>query len=374
MRMCIFFYLLLTLLFTVGADSIKNPDKPIKGEWQFSPRKVWETDSAADEIMVEIRCIRLDQEGNVFVLDGRRNRIHVFDSLGKHRFSFAKKGEGPGEIKESYNIYLYKNLIIVSDMNKIHYFSKSGDYQKSLNVPEMFIDYVFFNQTQVIGIPLSSVRLRDRMQKRDVYLYNLKASKKKKIFKVPIVQALRYAKGRTRLILKMPAGVAEDLVITSNSKGVFYGYGDHLSFHHLDHFGKEINVISIEGRQRKKITKEEKIIVMKKVLQNFKDLPKNILTEMADQIPDKMPCFNHIHVNQDGLVFLLSDSIREANKKEVDIFSIKGRYLYRSYFKIDDNFSYLEHAIRGSDLVGFVEDEEGERKLVKYSINIPPQN
>jgi hypothetical protein len=32
------------VVFAYGADLLKNPDQPIKGQWQFSPSKIWEQD------------------------------------------------------------------------------------------------------------------------------------------------------------------------------------------------------------------------------------------------------------------------------------------------------------------------------------------
>lgn len=73
---------------------VKNQDSAEKGEWSFSPRKEWETDQAGKDLLVEIAAVKIDSRGDIFLLNRKPIRVHMFDSRGNHLRSFAKKGEG----------------------------------------------------------------------------------------------------------------------------------------------------------------------------------------------------------------------------------------------------------------------------------------
>lgn len=371
MRFVIHFlsFLLVTNFLVPGV--FENPDRPDKGRWMFSPGKVWEVDSAGSEILVDSPCLRLDTQGNVFVMDSRRNKIHVFSPQGKYKFSFAKKGEGPGEIKEAYHFSLSKNKVMVPDGITIHYFSTNGKFLKSTKTTEMLIPYLFLDEDRLLAVPLSSVVLRDKTRQRDVFLYHLKTRQKKKLFDIPRVKALRYSSGGTRLILRMPDEIGEELAVALSPKGFYYGYSNAYTIFHMDFSGKELGAFTINGRKRYRINEQEKRIVLTKATQLHRDIPRNVVYKMADQVPDQLPYFHHLHADDNGFVYVLTSNISHPNTKHVDIFSAKGTYLYRGLLKLNDDYAIIQFVIRNTDLVAFIEDGEGERKLVKYTIKIP---
>ncbi|MCP5105541.1 MAG: 6-bladed beta-propeller [bacterium] len=100
--------LVLILLFSVTLFSteIKNTDKPLKGTWDFSPQKVWETQTAGDDLLVDVRQIRVDDGGNIYLMEGKHSKLYVFDTDGKFRFAFGKKGSGPGEYRFAFTSFL----------------------------------------------------------------------------------------------------------------------------------------------------------------------------------------------------------------------------------------------------------------------------
>ncbi|MCK4944098.1 MAG: 6-bladed beta-propeller, partial [Candidatus Aminicenantes bacterium] len=313
MKYWIFICCLFLFFGTVQSKEVKNPDHPIKGEWSFSPRKAWETDSAGKDILVEIRGIRIDEQGNVFVLNSKFNKVHLFNPQGKYLYSFAKKGEGPGEIKESFDLFLNDNLVIIPDMNKIHYFSREGKYQKSITVPEMFIPYLFPEKHQVMAIPFSSFR----KEQRDVLLYDLKSKEKKEMFQIPKVRALRYSGKEMRLMLRMPFEVAEELVMVKSSGEIWYGYNNAYRIQRLDFTKKEQASFTIEGRQREKISQSRKLKLLEKVMEMQREIPKNILNTVANQIPDEIPYFHHLFADKSGLIYVLTATSKHPHKRNV---------------------------------------------------------
>jgi len=362
--------LLLTFLVSFGflfSQHIINPDTPEKGEWSFSPRKAWETFQADTDILVSINAIRIDRQGNIFILNSKLNRVHVFNAQGKHLYSFGKKGEGPGEIKQAWGLFVLENRVIIPDMNKIHYFSKNGEYLKSLPTPAMSLSYLFPDEHRVIAIPFSSFQ----KEQREVILYDLKKKSKKLLFRVPKVKALRYSGESIRLMLRMPFAAAEELLMVKRSGEIWYGYNNAYRIQRLDLNQKGSMSFSIKGRKQKEIPRENKRVLFERVMESNRQIPKNVLDTMSEQIPDQMPCFHYLFTDLRGRFFVLTASSVKPNSRDVDIFSSEGKYLYRGNIRVDPEYAILQLALREENLVVFVEDPDGERMLVKYALNIP---
>jgi hypothetical protein len=41
---------------------VKNPDKPLKGLWDFNPKKAWEIENAGDEVIGKIGQIEVNRK------------------------------------------------------------------------------------------------------------------------------------------------------------------------------------------------------------------------------------------------------------------------------------------------------------------------
>jgi hypothetical protein len=360
-------FLLLAASGVLQSTTIANPDRPEKGEWQFSPQKVWETDAAGDTILAEIADIRIDDTGNVYVLDWKINRVHVFDPRGNHTLSFGKRGEGPGEIKDAINLFVIGDSVLIPDMNKIHYFSREGKFRRSVPTPELNLPYLFLDEHRMIAMPFSSLR----KEKREILLVDLKTGEKRELFHIPKVKALRYSGEMGRLMLRMPFEVAEELVAAAGPDSVWYGFGDTYRFAKLNPQGEAVSGFTVKGREREKIAPQDKTRIFESVLQGQRELPRNVLNTMADQIPDIMPYFHYLFIDRAGLLYVLTADSRRTHTRHVDVFSKQGRYLYRGSIDLDPGCSIIKMTINDRNLAAFVEDKEGERRLTKYTLNLP---
>ena len=358
---------MLSILGFTQVEEVKNTDQPERGKWRFSPHINWKIDAAGEYILSDVRSIKIDEKGNIYILDEKPNHVHVVDHSGKHLFSFAKRGEGPGELKHPYELFLLEDYVVVPDLNKIHYFSRLGEYKKSLQTTEMFMAYLMLNEDEIVAFPFSSLE----KDQRDVQLYNLKTKKKRQLFKIPKFQALRYSKGGSRLILRMPFVVAEDLMITGNSGCIYYGYSKSYDIKKINSSGKMIKSFSIQGREREKISKADKLKILDRILEMHRNVSKNVLNKMADQIPDKLPFFHHLYTDDAGLIYVMTARIKESNRRDVDIFSKQGKYLYRGNIILENGFNILRLALRNKIMVVMVEGPDGERLLVKYTLVLP---
>ncbi len=46
----------------------------------------------------ELTSMDVDNDGNIYILDGKEKKIKVFDSAGKFVKKFGEEGQGPGEL------------------------------------------------------------------------------------------------------------------------------------------------------------------------------------------------------------------------------------------------------------------------------------
>ncbi|HDL19447.1 MAG TPA: 6-bladed beta-propeller [Bacteroidetes bacterium] len=84
--------------------------------------------------------IAVDENGNIFVLDSRENHIKKFDAAGKYIKTFAKKGKGPGEILQAYQMGMEPDGNIVTwDLGnrRFSFFDNDGTFLHSIPFQEI---------------------------------------------------------------------------------------------------------------------------------------------------------------------------------------------------------------------------------------------
>jgi len=87
---------------------------------------IGERPGAKEPLFQSIRSFRVDNSGNIYVLDSRAPKLIKFDSRGNVLFSIGRKGQGPGEFMVPTMMELGKqNSILVYDLGnrRLSYFS-----------------------------------------------------------------------------------------------------------------------------------------------------------------------------------------------------------------------------------------------------------
>lgn len=360
-------FLLITSL--MASDRVDNPDKPLKGQWDFPLQKEWEVDSVGEDPLAEVWMVRADEKGNAYILDVRENKVHVFSPGGKHIFSAGKKGEGPGEIRMALYFFLADDWIIIPEMARIHYFSKEGKYVKTINTERNYFSYLFLDAHRSVGTSFGTIIREEKVS--DIEIYNYKSKKAQKIAQVSSTEALSHSEGGSRIALRVPETKAE-VVMAYDKNNIYYGMSDRYLIHKIDIAGNKLLSFSIEGRKPKIIPGNAKRDAIKKVTGLGFNVPKNVIDAMVKQIPDEAPFFNQIYIDRQGLIYVFVSNLGNPRGREVDVFSPEGKYLYHGEIKLTDGYSfYALPALIRDNLYVFAEDEEGERKLVKYKIKMP---
>jgi len=368
MRKIVFLFIFLIFCFSIWGDLIKNQDKPLKGEWDFNLQKEWAVQSAGKDILVRGSSIQVDEEGNVYLMERKHTKIFVFDSKGTFLYSFGKKGEGPGEYKMAFNMTLQGDKIIVPDMGKFHFFTKKGEYVKSIIAGRMIFPRAFIDEDRFIHVQEQS---DDKKETNYLKLYNLKTKKSEEIGKIEAEKILVASSGGMTIALRIPQTTSGIVVGAKDSK-LYFGKSDKYQIKKTDLKGKEIFSFLLEGRKRKIIPMAFKRKRIERVKVNGAKMPKEMIDQMVKGIPDEAPFFTRILIDKNGLILVFVADPENENGREIDIFSPEGKYLYHSRLQLPDSLSVRSSlTFKGDYFYVFAEDEEGEGKLMKFRIDNP---
>ncbi|WP_175634857.1 NHL repeat-containing protein [Pedobacter ghigonis] len=103
---------------------IFNPNKQLIREWG--------TYGSGDTNFGNIECLTIDDEQNIWIVDGVNHRIKKYDQNGNLLLKFGKQGKADGDFDAPFGIAYFKNKIYVSDTrnNRVEVFDKSGKFLK----------------------------------------------------------------------------------------------------------------------------------------------------------------------------------------------------------------------------------------------------
>lgn len=357
---------------------IDNIDRPQNGIWDLQQKKIWEIHDAGEDVFARIGQILVDEDGTTYIHDTKLKKFFIFNSKGKFIKFFGIKGEAPGEIKahSDSKMFLLKDKLIINDVDKVNYFTKNGVYLNSVkNNGRKRKPITFLDENNFIIFPIFSDKLKDK-QFGYISSVNLKTGKEKNIVKFDLYKGGRYRSKNADLTVT-EFGVTPMMTVYYDEieKKLHFGKNDNYLINtcNLDR-KKNISKFSL-SRKIKRIPKDYKEKLIKEAP---KGIPKDIVKKMVDGLPDYQTQFIHFDIHN-GLIYVFMPDLHSDNKKQVDIFSPKGDYLYKTFIhtpdnsilKIKENRSYL---IKDGYLYMVVEDEEGEIKILKYRVKLPSLN
>ena len=101
---------------------------------------MWEIGGSGDKDFGRIQNIEVSDDGRVFVLDSKLQKIFIFNKDGKFLSEFGKMGEGPGEFKNfrmGDQLFVIKDDLIFIDRGRVLYFTLDGKFKKTVNIPRI---------------------------------------------------------------------------------------------------------------------------------------------------------------------------------------------------------------------------------------------
>jgi hypothetical protein len=346
-----------------------NKDKPLHGEWDFKLEKVWEIDSAGDDVLGHPQGMLVSDDGTLYLSDPENRIDYIFGQDGNFLGSFAKRGEGPGEVQRHGRFFFANEKIIIPDMGRIHYFSREGAYLTTVRKdcePHAFID-----EYSLIDAPLSAVFLPDGKGK--ITLCDIQSGKD-----TVISEFSAFEGGIARsseMVMDVIVPVFSPLMTVGFSGNrIYWGMSDRYLINVTDLEGKDITSFSLD-RKKTKVSKKDK--------RDFFEtdrMPANMLKQIMDSMPDELTYFYRIEVHN-TLIFVFVPEIDLETKalriKQIDIFSPEGKYLYKTHLKFEENRIHLSSplhniVIKNDFLYAVLQDEDDNVLLAKYKISLPP--
>ena len=348
-----------------GIRVVKNPAEPLYGELVLELEEDLSIGSVEDEkyMFYRIGDIAVDNQNNIYVMDGGNYRVQKFDKDGNYLQTIGRKGQGPGEFMMPFNIFLDElGNIYVMELRKLHLFDPKGNYIKSV-VPPMFImGFAAEPEGNIIGHGLISTA---KTQNFGLKVLDSEGKIIKNVAEFPGITNV--SKGDT--LFSFTHSYRPQLVFSPvEKKGAVYGYGAEYKLIVAD-FSGETSLIIEKDEPAQSITRREKDKIIDDTLERTEDneegrWPRDVVEEGAD-FPDYRPFFNGIASDDTGRIYVrkLKSVLDESKEDEMDIFSADGYYLYTTKLNLS----------RGLIKGGFLydtsySDETGEYKVIRYRI------
>lgn len=349
------------------AEEIKNTGKPAKGESTFDIKKVWEINTAGEDLFGNIDDILISAKGVICCYDNKNMKYYLFDGNGKFIHAFGTRGEGPGEIKqpEEAPILNAGNKIVVQDVDRMHYFSWEGKYIRSVMNPKGRKPTLFLNENEFIQAPLTIFAAPDGIAK--VRQINLASGEKKVLTEFAMFKGgtLQTQRGNASI---WADGLTPMFILGKIGSKLYYGVNDKYKVYISDMDGKVQGSFSL-ARKKTSVSEKEKIDFISREAQG--QAPEDLIRSLAKQLPNEETYFSLIE-GHNGLIYIYVWRFFRKNTQQIDIFSPEGKYLYKKIIKVEPKYKIgcMPVIDKGYVYLG-LEDEDGEITLNKYEITLP---
>ncbi|UCC40148.1 MAG: hypothetical protein JSV96_01435 [Candidatus Aminicenantes bacterium] len=366
--------LIIFLLSFFFLANIQNPDKPLKGEWDFKLKKIWEIDRAGDDVFGRPFSLMATEDGILYVYDTANKINYIFDKDGNFIRAFAKSGQGPGEIIGQEFTHYVNGKVYIPAMNGINLFTKDGVYIQTVKQEGRPLDpRIFLSNDEIISAPKTAVFLPEGKGK--IIRKNIKTGDEAVISEFS-VQDWGMAHSRGRVIDMISIGFSPLMTLGYSEGRLYWGMSSSYKINVTDLSGKKISSFSLK-RKSKKVSNR-----FKKKYFKSPNFPDEMLAQIADSFPDRLTFFHRIEVHK-GLVYVFVPDVdlesKSAKIKQIDIFSPDGKFLYCAYIKFEKNrhhlFSPLNNlVIKNKHLYAVLMDEDDNVLIAKYKLSLPNGN
>lgn len=84
--------------------------------------------------------IEVDAKYNIYILDEKNHRIIKFNKKGNFIWEVGRKGEGPGEFRNPFDIIMspFEEICVLDSPSVLHFFNSQGNYLKTVRIRKSF--------------------------------------------------------------------------------------------------------------------------------------------------------------------------------------------------------------------------------------------
>jgi hypothetical protein len=346
-----------------GVKVVRNPAEPLYGEILLDIEEDLSIGREDDDnyMFYRVRKIDVDDQGNIYVLEGGNCRLQKFNPAGQYIQTIGKKGQGPGEFERPSKLFLgEKNYIYVSESQKIHIFNGKGEFIKSILLSDFTTDFSIASDKSIFGI--ATIRA-DVEPNKCIIKMNPKGKMIKNIaqFDYP-GPVLRKGTDGTTMAFGVGHQYNPDLYFSRaiNNKHLYAHSSEYCLFQ--VNLQGDLELIIKKEEPPHPISQKEKNKIYERFTHLEEKWPKGVVKE-AVQFPSHRPYFNGIVTDNRGRIYVrrIRSVIEESKDVEFDIFSKEGYYLYKT------KLPFTPSVIKNGYFYEYYSSEEtGEVKIKRY--------
>ena len=298
-----------------GVKVIKNPREPLYGEIKFELEEDLSIGREDDDnyMFYGVGDIEVDSKENIYVADKRNYRVQKFDRNGNYIQTIGRQGQGPGEFELPTRIRINETTgdIYVKDQAfSIEIFDKQGAHIKGIKTKKSFSDFRLDEDGKIIGVFRT---VSESSRTNSICKVNLEGEIVETYAEFPY-NRFRQRRSETAVFSVITGWEKELLISKINNQTFVYGYS-----------GKyDLSVIDKNGQLLYKIKKDEPL---RKFPAKMRDRLKKI------NLGEYQPFYYLIFTDSEGRIYVQTNKTwleEDVTKKEVDIFSKDGYYLYKT--------------------------------------------
>lgn len=149
---------------TVGVSPAFDDFFEFKGAVELSQEKV---------LIGRVRTLKIDEDGNIWILDSKIMDIKTFSKSGQYIASMGERGDGPGGMKYPSDFFIFKDKVYVTDPHilRLHVFDKeSRKFKYFVKMRDGRSIHVRNEDEIILSGQLLSPTVRAKLRKED-FLY-----------------------------------------------------------------------------------------------------------------------------------------------------------------------------------------------------------
>jgi hypothetical protein len=332
-----------------GITVVRNPDAPIYSEDMFSMEEeisIGEVEGREEYMFQRIITIAVNDAEDIYVMDYQAKHFKVFNKHGQYIKTIGRPGQGPGEFQAPRSILCTNQKeIVVSDMNRISYFTLEGEFIKSVPVAASMIVTVDIDSSgNFLCFDIVFDKGVYELKKFDPnlnYLFSYGTS--------PLPGAAQRGGGEENLFLPV---LRWDVI---NGDQIVCGYAEE---------GYKIKIFDGSGNLIKRI--ERKYTPLEVTQREIDERIADYTPERKKNlyIPKYFPPFYTLFSDDEGRVYVWTyERIPDGEGYYYDIFDDEGKYIHKVPFKTSPR------VIKNNKFYMIEEDEDGFQYIKRYKMN-----
>lgn len=344
-----------------GVQIIQNGKKPnppteSPSDVSFELESVIGESDDPEKSFSQLTGFVVDDEGSIFALDFKEQKVKVFDDEGRFVRLFGEKGQGPAEFQMASGIHLSPAQELVVDdglSKKLVYFTKEGKYIRHLSFADKItmVGLIMDHQGNYLGREL-------KLEGQNMFFEIIKFdSELEPLFTLDKIEFPMPLPGSGNKINPMEMISIYQL---DNSDNIYYGRNQDYEIKVYSPEGKHLKSIRKEY-ERQKVTEED----IEEMLDRLGGVPNvgGINIKEMMEFPDTFPPFQSFILDEKGRIVVRT--FQKGNGKDEfihDVFDPQGRYI--ASFPSRINISIWKK----DRVYSIEENEEGYLFIHKYRV------